>query len=42
MPDTKPLAAGLQESLRWYQDNADQVSRKPLIAYIDENLKEIL
>lgn len=39
MPDTKPLCEGLQESYHWYLENANLVNRKPLMAYIDENLK---
>lgn len=41
MDNTKPLVSGLQESYEWYKDNKDQVRTKPLIAYIDENLKNL-
>ncbi len=40
MPDTKPLEDGLREALAWYKENQDKVNRKPLNAYIDENLVE--
>ncbi len=38
LPDLTPLAEGLQEALAWYRDHSADVSRKPLIAYIDEHL----
>lgn len=38
LPSTKDLQAGLAESYAWYKDNRDQVRRKPLLSYIDENL----
>lgn len=37
-PDTIPLNEGLKESAEWYLSNEDGVNKKPLIAYIDENL----
>ena len=42
MPDVKPLAQGLRESFSWYQLNQELVNRKPLLAYIDANFKEML
>lgn len=39
MPETIELKTGLSESYEWYQDNSGQVSRKPYIKYIDENLR---
>lgn len=39
MPETMELKAGLSEAYEWYQDNSGQVSRKPYIKYIDENLR---
>lgn len=41
MPRTKPLKEGLREAYAWYQENADKVVKKPLIQFIDENLKNI-
>lgn len=38
MKDVKPLKEGLQESLNWYVNNADKVTKKPLMDYIDKNL----
>lgn len=40
MPDTKPLFEGLQESFEWYRKHEDLVIKKPLIKYIDEELKK--
>ncbi|MDE6319394.1 MAG: NAD-dependent epimerase/dehydratase family protein [Lachnospiraceae bacterium] len=37
-PDTIPLEEGLKESAEWYLSNENAVNKKPLIAYIDENL----
>ena len=38
LPETKPLAEGLQEAYLWYMQNTDSVNRKPYFAFIDENL----
>ena len=38
MPETKPLKEGLREAYEWYRNNADEVRKKPLMEYIDENL----
>ncbi len=38
MPDTKPLTEGLKEEYRWYTENKEEISRKPLIEYIDKNI----
>lgn len=40
MPDIKPLKEGLKESLHWYQENGDKVWKKPLLEYIDQNLRK--
>lgn len=40
MPETKPLESGLQEAFAWYMEHSGEVRKKPLIAFIDENLKE--
>ena len=40
MPVTKSLTEGLAESYAWYKDHSDQVRKKPLVEYIDHNLKE--
>ena len=37
MKDVKPLKEGLEESLKWYVNNLDKVSKKPFIDYIDKN-----
>lgn len=37
MPGTKPLKQGLQEAYEWYKENRDEVRRKPLIEFIEEN-----
>ncbi len=34
---TKPILEGLAESFRWYQENPEEVNRRPYIEYIDEN-----
>lgn len=39
MPDVKSLEQGLKESYAWYRNNKEQVTRKPLIEYIDNNLR---
>ena len=40
MPETKPLLEGLQESYDWYCEHEDLVNKKPLMKYIDEELKK--
>lgn len=39
LPDTKPLPEGLRESFAWYLGNPDLVKKKPLLEFIDQNLK---
>lgn len=39
MPDTKPLEQGLRESLEWYMQEPDAVTKKPFFAYIDQHLR---
>ena len=39
MKDTIPLFDGLRESYEWYKNNRELVRRKPLIEYINKNLK---
>ena len=39
MPDTVPLAQGLQEEFAWYKNNPDSVyNRKPYREFIDNDL----
>lgn len=38
MPDVKPLKQGLEESYEWFSENRDQIRRKPLFEYIENNL----
>ena len=40
MPDIKPLLEGLQESYEWYREHENLVNKKPLMKYIDEELKK--
>lgn len=40
MPETKPLLKGLKESYEWYCGHSGLVNKKPLIDYIDKNLKQ--
>lgn len=40
MSDTKSLFEGLQESFEWYREHEDLVIKKPLMKYIDEELKK--
>ena len=40
MPKTKMLYEGLKEAYEWYKENENQVNKKPLTSYIDENLAE--
>lgn len=37
LPVTKDLAKGLKECAGWYENNSDEVRKKPLIAFIDDN-----
>ena len=39
MSTVKPLSEGLKEAFDWYKDNADKVNKKPLMEYIDKNIK---
>lgn len=39
LKDLIPLEEGLQEAYQWYQKNESQVRKKPLIAFIEENLQ---
>jgi len=39
MPDTKPLEAGLQESYAGFREHREEVNRKPLLEYIDKNIR---
>ncbi len=39
MPDDKPLKEGLKEAFEWYKFNQDKVNKKPLIEFIDNNLR---
>ncbi len=39
LPTVTSLGEGLGESYAWYKDNREQVRRKPLLSYIDENLR---
>lgn len=38
MSTVKPMKAGLRESYAWYQENREQIKRKPLMDFIDEHL----
>ena len=38
LPQTKPLKEGLREAYEWYQKHEDEVRKKPLMEYIDENV----
>lgn len=38
LPQTKPLKEGLKEAYEWYLAHADEVRKKPFVAYIDENI----
>ena len=40
LPDLTPLETGIAESLAWYRANSSLIRRKPLIDYIDENLRK--
>lgn len=39
MPALKDLRAGLEEAYGWYREHKEEVRVKPLLAYIDENLR---
>ena len=39
LTSVKPMELGLEQSYKWYRDNRDQVRRKPLIEFIDEQIK---
>lgn len=39
MSELKPIEAGLKESCEWYKNNRELVRRKPLIEFIEKNLK---
>lgn len=40
LPKTLPMEEGLREAYLWYQNHQKEVIRKPLIDYIDVNLKQ--
>lgn len=40
LPELTPLAEGLRDSYAWYCGHRDMIRRKPLIPYIDENLRK--
>ncbi len=37
MPEVKPLELGLRQSYEWFAANKEQVARKPLLEFIEEN-----
>lgn len=39
LPDTVRLEDGLKECYEWYKDHEDEVRKKPMIDFIDSNLK---
>ena len=39
MGDVKPMKEGLKEAFAWYQGNEHLVMKKPLMEYIDKELK---
>lgn len=39
MKDTRNLQDGLREAFIWYEQHADEVERRPYIAYMEEHLK---
>lgn len=39
LPETKPMEEGLKEAYAWYLENPDSVTKRPLIEFIDGNLK---
>ena len=39
LPDTVRLEDGLKECYEWYKDHEDEVRKKPMIEFIDSNLK---
>ena len=38
MPEVKPLEQGLEESYKWFLEHRDEIRRKPLFEYIENNL----
>lgn len=40
LPDVAALEAGIAESYAWYRENRELIRKKPLLAYIDENLRK--
>lgn len=38
MPDLKPLERGLEDSYEWFSEHRDEIRRKPLFEYIENNL----
>lgn len=40
LPDLTELTAGLAESYAWYRENRGLIRRKPLLDYIDQNLRK--
>lgn len=40
LPDLIPSEKGIAESLAWYRENRRLIRRKPLIPFIDENLRK--
>lgn len=40
LPETIDLKEGLLECAAWYEDNESEVRKKPMIEYIDNNLRE--
>lgn len=38
MPDVKPLEQGLREAYEWFSEHRDEIRRKPLFEYIENNL----
>lgn len=40
LPDLTELTAGLAESYAWYRENRSLIRRKPLLDYIDQNLRK--
>lgn len=41
MPGTGSMETGLQQCYAWYSGSSDAVIRKPLIDYIDQNLRDL-
>lgn len=38
MPDIKPMKKALEQSYNWYKSHREQVVKKPLLKFIDENM----